>query len=94
MSADHKYRGWLRYQPCAAPECGRYPGNQAHHHTGHRGMGQKSPDRYMFPLCLQHHTDFHAGSGPFRGWNRERRRAWQDEQAERSWIGYSGLEAS
>lgn len=54
----------------------------AHHHTGHRGIGIKSDDSKTFPLCHKHHMDFHDAKGIFRDWNKQRRREWQDQMVE------------
>jgi hypothetical protein len=88
--ADKPYLQWLHGQPCAMQPCGA--ATQAHHSTnapaeqhgkslgGRRGKSQRPDDAHAFPLCLRHHGQFHDASGPFRGWDREARRAWQDEQ--------------
>lgn len=49
---------------------------QAHHAGTNRGMSQKAEDRTCIPLCVLHHTEWHGAAGPFRPWDRERRRAW------------------
>jgi hypothetical protein len=78
--------------PCVLPA-------EPHHHTrapthppwvpppkgvgGMRGKSQRASDYYLLPLCLVHHNDLHDATGPFRDWDKEQRRAWQDEQVQR-----------
>lgn len=51
------------------------------HHAGKRpGTGLKCSDYDTHPFCMKHHTDWHSGSGPFKGWTRQQRREWADEQ--------------
>lgn len=47
-----------------------------------RGIGQKADDKDAFPLCPRrcHVPGLHALAGPFKGWEKEQLRAWQDEQ--------------
>lgn len=52
------------------------------HHSGPRAYGRRAHDRTAIPLCLQHHTDWHAASGHFKTWDKARRRAWTEEQIE------------
>lgn len=79
---DPQYLGWLRRQPCCAPNARCTRRSEAHHHNllG-SGMGKKAPDRMAMPLCHLHHVfGLHALAGPFKGWDRARLKAWQDEQ--------------
>jgi hypothetical protein len=79
VAGDDPY--WLariRKQPCAM--CGHGPPCDAHHATFGRGMGQRASDRETMPLCRVCHLNFHAGKGPFEGWDQEKRRSWQAEQ--------------
>lgn len=46
-----------------------------------RGKGKKSDDRYSFPLCLKCHRLFHDAAGPFRDWDKAKRRAWQEQMS-------------
>lgn len=73
---DLAYRRRVAALPCC--RCGAAPPSQTHHHTQHRGRGQRSSDRYAMPLCIPCHECLGALSGPFRGWTKERLRAWQD----------------
>lgn len=86
---DPKYLAWLRMQPCAV--CGRHP-VQVHHHTHRRTYGVRASDRDGIPLCWQHHQAFHHAVGPFFGWLREQRTAWQDEAVARLREAYSALQ--
>lgn len=69
---------WIRRCSCCAPGCGRSP-CEAHHHTGRRGVSQKTTDHDAMPMCELHHIPgFHKGGPPFEGWDFEQRRDWQD----------------
>jgi hypothetical protein len=74
---DPAHLGYVRSQPCCAPgaPAGCYGAIEAHH-AGERGLGLRAHDHTAVPLCRQHHRDWHAGAGPFRGWNQGQRRAW------------------
>lgn len=74
MGADRKSA--VRALHCAA--CGAPPPSECNHVTFGRGVGQKAPDDLTFPLCMQCHRDWHAGSGRFKGWSKARRRGWQE----------------
>lgn len=74
---DRNYLARVRRLSCCV--CSR--GAQcAHHSTVGRGMGQKASDYDSIPMCTEHHFDFHEGKGHFAGWDRNRRREWQQEQ--------------
>lgn len=70
---------WVKSLPCLAPKApaGCSDVTEAHH-AGPRGMGQKAQDQTAVPLCRDHHRHWHAGSGPFKGWTQEKRRAWTE----------------
>lgn len=88
--ADPAFLAFVREMPCSAmllAEPGRdgLPGPhrcrgriEANHDTQNRGVGQKAPDRRAFPLCSKAHRDWHALRGPFAGWSKAERRAWED----------------
>jgi hypothetical protein len=42
----------------------------------------KSHDSFAFPLCHDHHRQFHDGTGHFAGWSHHQRRAWQLSQVQ------------
>ncbi len=73
---DPHYTDWVHRQPCH--QCKRQAGCDAHHRTG-AGMGLRSHDHASFPLCRWCHTAFHAGSGPFKWFDKAGRRDWQDK---------------
>ncbi len=66
-------------------KCG--PSDPHHEIDGHgenrKGMGQTAPDARTFPLCRKHHEDFHNGRGFCRGWSKQQRRYWQDQEIAR-----------
>jgi hypothetical protein len=47
-----RYLAWIRTQPCCV--CGSKKSVEASH-TGPHGIGQKSPDTSVIPLCAKHH---------------------------------------
>jgi hypothetical protein len=67
----------IRSLPCCAPDApAGCHGRTEAHHAGQRAMGQRAHDHTAVPLCRQHHQDWHAGAGPFRGWDQMLRRKW------------------
>lgn len=68
------YVAWIRQQPCLG--CGRDPAGEAHH-TGRHGVAQKPPDDQAVPLCRACHQSLHDLTGPFRGFERRHRKAWE-----------------
>lgn len=65
----------------------------AHHPTGKKGMGTKRDDADAYALCSKHHTERHALSGPFKGWEKRRIRDYEAAQAEsfrRQYLGLGG----
>ena len=80
MKRIGKYSDRVRGLPCF--NCWEPWPSQLHHHTGRRGLGQKSGSIDTMPLCLTCHHDFHAASGAFKTWGKEQRRRFQDEGVE------------
>jgi len=82
------YATWLRTQPCCAPgECLR---NVELHHPRHMvGLGMRASDSSAIPLCPRHHQHLHRLSGPFRGWDKSRRKSWERERIEHHRSRYS-----
>lgn len=76
---DLAYRRRVAALPCC--RCGAPPPSQAHHHTQHRGVGQRSSDLYAMPLCPPCHEALHGLTGPFRGYTLQRLRDWQSRMA-------------
>jgi len=82
--ADEAYLAWIRTLPCCV--CPLDDRTQAHHLKHGRGdrkggMGIRVHDRLTIPKCPRHHRQFHAGTGFFKGWDKERKRMWQE-----AWI--------
>lgn len=82
--ADEAYLQWVRTLPCCV--CPLDDRTQAHHLKHGRGerrggMGIRVHDRLTVPMCSRHHRQFHAGTGFFQGWDKERKRVWQE-----AWI--------
>ena len=71
---DRARLDWLHAQPCAVT--GRSPVD-VHHDTQDRALGTKAPHSQGIPLHHDVHMDFHAATGHFKGWDRQRRRDWQ-----------------
>jgi hypothetical protein len=66
---DAKYMAWVRDQHCCCVlGCG-LAANEAHHH-GPRGMGQKTHDQLVLPMCARCHREFHD-TGTVNGMTRE-----------------------
>lgn len=79
---DPEYLAFVRRQRCCA--CGSLPPSHAHHETlGGRGKSQKAPDRRTLPFCFGDHDDFHLVRGRFKGWSREKRKAFQEAEIDR-----------
>lgn len=74
----------VRAMPCAA--CGATPAGCAHHKMG-AGMGRRAHDHMAIPLCHGCHMNLHALRGRFKGWDRERRRAWEDGAVRLVFVG-------
>jgi hypothetical protein len=89
------YVAWVRQQPCALQPCvapsechhstsgstlGEDEAPSGKRLGGRRGKGERAHDDQSFPLCARHHRQFHDHKGPFAGWSKAERRAWQDEQ--------------
>lgn len=62
-----------------------------HHAQGRKGLGQRNHDSSGKPLCVLHHTQRHALSGPFKGFEKADIRRWEEEQSERCRQLYLGL---
>lgn len=82
---DPAYTAWLRTQPCQAPGPHDCRGVEIHHppHRRATGLGaRRAHDHHAVRLCVTSHVHgVHALRGPFKGWTRERVRAWADERA-------------
>ena len=65
--------------PCAAAILpGHVCSGEIHaHHPKMIGVGMKSHDSIVMPLCQDGHRDLHALAGAFRGFTRARRRAFE-----------------
>lgn len=64
---DPAWLAIVRKMPCLI--CRRTPSDPAHLRTGarqygkpHTGMGEKPSDRWVLPLCRDHHEDQHRGN--------------------------------
>jgi hypothetical protein len=68
------YQAWVRTLPCLG--CGRDPGGEIHH-VGRKGTSQRSHDSCGVPLCRECHQAMEDLHGPFRGFRREHRKAWE-----------------
>lgn len=97
QGGDESYLRFIRSLPCVV--YGTAPPSHAHHKVaGGRGKGQKAPDRETIPLSPRAHDEFHAGRGFCKGWSKERRRDWQDQEIERlqalhsTWVEFGVIE--
>lgn len=71
---DRGHLDYVKTLPCRVPGCARWPCDP--NHTGPRAAGRRSHDHLAIPLCREHHADWTAHSGFFKGWDREERYAW------------------
>lgn len=84
---DPAHLRWIRTLPCVAPGAPQgCDGAIEAHHAGRRPLGARAHDRTAVALCRLHHRCWHDGSGPFRDWNREQRRAWAQGAVEQTWA--------
>lgn len=60
---NQAYLDWVRAHPCAS--CGK-GGPSDPHHFGRGGVGTKSDDTWVVPLCRVCHTLQHGGNGMSR----------------------------
>jgi len=71
---DDKHLSAIRQCVCAV--CNKIGGNDPHHlkaGTGERGAGMRSTDKWVVPLCRQHHSELEALSSRSEpAWFRER----------------------
>lgn len=73
----------VRAMPCAAiglPGHGCKGRIVAHHATYARRGSKRAYDAFAIPLASVCHTQLHALSGPFRGWDKDRRRQWEEDR--------------
>lgn len=77
---DASYLVRVRAMPCCARDMGLCGGRRHAHHPRHLapGIARKAPDDCAISLCARHHGELHALSGPFKRWQRQRLRDWQD----------------
>lgn len=93
---DEAFKAFVRTLPCCAPvayfdrhtyaclgvtTCGVSPCDPHHEHGD--GLGMKTHDRTCIPLCRFHHDDCEAKRGVFKGWDRERMKAWHRAESAR-----------
>lgn len=80
---DTAYQAFVRGLPCILALHGGCQGDVEAHHAGVKpGRGMKAPASSCIPLCHKHHIgELHGLMGFFKGWTRDRLRAWQD-----AWI--------
>jgi hypothetical protein len=72
---------WIRTLPCCAPQPHVCEWHIEAHHAGKKpGLRMKAPDDTCIPLCLLAHRQCETFSGPFRDFDGEAMRAWQDAQ--------------
>ena len=78
---DPTYLDWIRSRPCAAPlGCTVICHVEPHHPRHNVGGAMRAHDHRAVPLCRTHHIGhLHGLTGQFKGWTRERLRAWLDE---------------
>jgi hypothetical protein len=89
---DPEYTEFLRGNRCHMTGHGDCIGAvHVHHAQGRKGLGTRNHDHDGKPLCTGHHTQRHSLSGPFKGWTKERIRAWESETSAHYRGIYLGL---
>ncbi len=78
----------LRTLPCALwnPVCAGFGCGgpiHSHHSTVNKGMSLRTSDLDAFPLCRNHHAQFHQHNGVFQWMTKSERKSWQLEMSER-----------
>lgn len=86
---DNAYRAYVRGLSCVVAPHGCTGGIEAHHAGNDRGLGQRADDSTCIPLCLKHHTEWHAASGPFKTMKKQERRDWAKSAIERTQKQYA-----
>ena len=87
-----EYCRFVRQLPCGMIGHGTCIGAMhAHHPQGGKGMGTRNHDSRVIPLCAGHHTQRHALSGPFKGWDKRRIQAFELAESERVRGLYLGM---
>lgn len=81
------YKAWIKTLACvvSGKRCGR---TDPHHlidgkGEARKGMGQTAPDKFLLPMCRDHHDQFHDRRGFCRGWDDTRRLTFQEQEVER-----------
>jgi len=74
---NKRHLDWVRSHPCAF--CGRRDAVHAHHH-GPRGVGQKTDDWRVVPLCVHCHAELHS-CGRLGHMNKDQVDRWMTETA-------------
>ena len=76
---DPQYLAWVRSQPCVGRE---FPAHECWgpidaSHTGRKPAAYvKAGDQTAIPKCRRLHIQWHAWSGPFKGWDAGWRALW------------------
>jgi len=84
---DPAYKAFVKKQPCVV--CGRRGRGVDGHHLingkgeARKGMGQTAPDKFLIPMCRDHHDQFHDRIGFCRGWDDAQRLTFQEQEVER-----------
>lgn len=79
---DPAYRTFVRGLVCCAillDGPGHCRGDNVAHHARGGTMARKADDDTCICLCVKHHNDWHAASGPFTTWKKPRRTEWSEE---------------
>lgn len=91
---DRRYSTWIHKQPCEVCQTTiRVEGHHSLHGTTYspedtrprnsfegarKGMGQKSHDYFLIPMCIKHHEPgIHQLGNYFEGWTREEANDWE-----------------
>jgi len=87
LGDDPARKAFVKLFPCVVGGKKCPPCDPHHEIDGHgenrKGMGQTANDARTFPMCRGHHEDFHHGRGFCKGWSKEQRRTFQEQEIER-----------
>lgn len=79
-----RYLAFIRKQPCVVGglRCKRSVPHHAIEMGGEElaGMASTAPDSDTVPLCVKHHRQFHLTQGFCKGWTKEQRRVFQQDE--------------
>lgn len=77
--------------PCILSHLGECEGVVEADHAGDRGLGQKSHDNTVIPLCTRHHRDRTDLTGFFSSFDRATMREWRHARVAETQVSMAAL---